>query len=788
MEEPSVLDYVKAKLQFWKKSDLRLPSLEITEEEGEPDWVEAIQSAGEEIAPRPLEPRKPFYAGVPWLVLLGLFLALVAQLLVEPPARRAVPAAALYLGCAFCLGLALWRGQIRLSEGAPEEQRPDRPVTAWVVSVIGLTLGLLLLEVGVKVEVQSNFQVVIRAGLVGVTILTGLGAALWGLITFTQPGKIPAHTISLNAMQILFVVVLALLILLTFLSFGEGVFTGTGLTLWLVLIAFTVIALGRFSPRAWLDRLRARFSTPLVLRVDWFVLLVIVVLGVTAFFRLANLEGLPREMFSDHAEKLYDVNDVLNGQYKVFFERNTGREMFQFYWTALMALVFNTGISFMSLKIGTVIVGLITLYYIYRIGDEVGGKWVALYALFFAAVAYWPNIISRIGLRFPLYPFCVAPVLFYLLRGLRRQERNDFVWAGIWLGIGLHGYTASRIVPLVILLAFGLFLLHRQSRGVRLNALVWLAVVAMIAFVVILPLFRFALDHPDLVNYRTLTRMGTAEQPLPGPIMQIFFQNLWNALTMFFWSNGDVWVHSIPYRPALTVTDAALFFSGLVLLITRYIRRPHWRDLFLPLSIPVLLLPSILSLAFPNENPNLNRTAGAYVVVFVILALGLDAILRSVWSRVGGRRGLAYAGALGGFLAVISLGANYHLFFEKYQTDYNTSAWNTSELGAVMQGFSRLVGTPQTTWVVGYPYWVDTRLVGINAGYPTVNPEIFPDSLPQTYADPRPKLYLLNVADAQSLDLLRVQYPAGRFWLHKSPVEGKDFIVFMVPAEADTMP
>jgi hypothetical protein len=305
---------------------------------------------------------------------------------------------------------------------------------------------------------------------------------------------------------------------------------------------------------------RSRINTPITIRIGVFFFLLLIVIGITAYFRLNNLAGLPREMFSDHAEKLYDVNDLLHGQYKVFFDRNTGREMFQFYWTAVMTLVFNTGITFMSLKIGTVITGLVTLYYIYRLGDEVGGKWVALYALFFAAIAYWPNIMSRIGLRFPLYPFCVAPVLFYLLRGLRREQRNDFVWAGLWLGIGLHGYTASRLVPLAVLVAFGLFLLHKQARGKRLEALVWLGILALIAFVVVLPLFRYTLDHPDLVNYRTLTRMGTAEQPLPGPAGEIFIKNMWNALTMFFWNNGDVWVHSIPGRPALAVVDAALFF------------------------------------------------------------------------------------------------------------------------------------------------------------------------------------------------------------------------------------
>jgi hypothetical protein len=169
-------------------------------------------------------------------------------------------------------------------------------------------------------------------------------------------------------------------------------------------------------------------------------------------------------MVSDHAEKLLDVHDVLTGDLNVFFPRNTGREAFQFYWTALMDIVFGTGISFMSLKIGTVLGGLVTVWYMYRLGAEIGNRWVGLYALLFTGFGYWPNIISRIGLRFPLYPLFLAPLLFYIIRGLRNANRNDFIKAGLWLGVGLHGYTSYRIVPFLVAAARA-FGRNSQARG-----------------------------------------------------------------------------------------------------------------------------------------------------------------------------------------------------------------------------------------------------------------------------------------------------------------------------------
>ena len=116
---------------------------------------------------------------------------------------------------------------------------------------------------------------------------------------------------------------------------------------------------------------------------------------------------------------------------------------------------------------------------------------------------------------------------------------------------------------------------------------------------------------------------------------------------MFFWDDGDVWVHSIPHRPALDVISAALFFIGLVLVVLRYLRKRTWVDLFMLVSIPLLLLPSILSLAFPNENPNLNRTAGAYVPVFLILANWPGRLLSAIKRSLPARTGITVAWVVG---------------------------------------------------------------------------------------------------------------------------------------------
>ncbi|RPJ40769.1 MAG: DUF4013 domain-containing protein, partial [Chloroflexi bacterium] len=376
-------------------------------------------------------------------------------------------------------------------------------------------------------------------------------------------------------------------------------------------------------------------------------------------------------------------------------------------------------------------------------------------------------------------PVLSAPLLFYLIRGLRRSNRNDFIWAGLWLGIGLHGYTSYRIVPFVVLACIAIYLLHNRTAKKDGFALLGLVILALVSLAVFMPLFRFALDQPEMVAFRSLTRIGDLERPLPGSPVLIFFQNTWNALMMFFWDNGDVWVHSIPHRPAMDVISAALFFLGVVLVTLRYIRKRSWVDLFMLVSIPLLLLPSILSLAFPNENPNLNRTSAAYVPAFLFLAIGLEALLSALKRGLSGRLATVAPALLGLALVFFSARTNFDLVFNQYDLSERQSGWNSSEMAAVVRQFDHSFGQSEDAWVVAYPYWVDTRLVGIDAGYPTRDMAIDLASLQATADDTRNKLFILNTQDAEGLALLQSLYPDGRYWLYKSSTPGKDFVVFL---------
>jgi hypothetical protein len=302
---------------------------------------------------------------------------------------------------------------------------------------------------------------------------------------------------------------------------------------------------------------------------------------------------------------------------------------------------------------------------------------------------------------------------------------------------------------------------------------------------VFIPLLRFWMDNPDDFGFRAMSRLSGMENPITQPVWLIFLSNLWNGLKMFNFDDGVIWVNSVTERPALDIISAALFIFGVVLVLVRYIRNRHWLDLFLLLSIPLLLMPSILSLAYPEENPALNRASGAYVPAFLLGAMALDGLVSAIgWE---GRRALVSWGLMG-ILLWVSAQQNYDLVFNNYYNTYRNSSWNTSDMGKVIKEFETTYGTTETVWIVPWPHWVDTRLPAAWAGIPNRDLAVPQDRLTDTTQLPGPKLFMFRANledpagnDQQSMDVLKMLYPQGQLRLFDSDVPGHDFWIFTVP-------
>jgi len=510
-------------------------------------------------------------------------------------------------------------------------------------------------------------------------------------------------------------------------------------------------------------------------------------LGLALTTRLYRLESVPPEMNSDHVEKLLDVNDVLEERYYIFFERNTGREPMQFYLVAAIIKLFDTGLTFYSLKLSNVVMAFLSVIGTYLLGREIGGHRLGWMAGFFVVVALWAVAPSRVGLRYPFTPAFTSFSLWLLWRALRTNHRNDWLMAGGLLGMGLHGYTAFRVMPLAATATVLLKMWLERPEWRKLGQYVTnFALYVGVSCFIFLPLARYMYDFPEMFWYRALTRSTSLEAQISEPLWVLGTQTLLRTLGMFNWVGDPVFVSIIPHVPVLNPITSAFFVLGLGYTLVVLTRQRPFLALALLLNGFMLLTPSMLNFAFPRESPSVVRTGGAIPVIALLFALGVRYLyqrLREEWPNQWGR--MASPVLVGLLLSAMAI-INYNRYFDTYLTNYRLSSMNTVEVAGTMSDYLSIVGDTEHMFIKGWAHWLDTRALGLQLndvdwGFTHFSMDV-PSLLDKDPQDGKPLLYIMHPLDQEALQALEERYPAGYSIIYRSPTPGHDYVFFLVPA------
>jgi hypothetical protein len=309
-----------------------------------------------------------------------------------------------------------------------------------------------------------------------------------------------------------------------------------------------------------------------------------------------------------------------------------------------------------------------------------------------------------------------------------------------------------------------------------------------IALLAAMPLVRYAVDEPESFLFRGATRIASDSlTAVPTNLLATFLGNVRNALLMFNWRGDAVWVNTIPGQPFLDSLSGALFVLGVAYAVYRLLR---WRELpYLYLFVLMFIgfMPSLLSLAYPGENPSTVRMGMAIPLTAILVALPVALLARRVAGLVGGRHGTAAAGIVLGTVLLPVLMTNADQYFRVYARQHSRSSQHSAEVARAVNGFLALGGRREDVYILPGANWFDTRLVAIQTGDIRWNP-LLPNVDGARRADgvPRPRLYVVHPDDRQSLALLQQWYPDATTWAHVVPdSDGRPFFVtVLVPPGA----
>jgi 4-amino-4-deoxy-L-arabinose transferase-like glycosyltransferase len=361
------------------------------------------------------------------------------------------------------------------------------------------------------------------------------------------------------------------------------------------------------------------------------------ILLLAAIARFAALDSAPAAVFPDEAKNGNDgLYAVTHGDLKVFYPSNTGRE--GLFINLVGASVWALGNNRLGLRFWSAAIGTLTVWLIYCFATEVFNRTVGLWAAFFLATSFWHLLFSRIAFRAILVPALLLGAFYCLFRAWR-QERAKLRWAilgGFVLGLGFYSYTSFRFAPLIVA---GLLLLRRRW---CLSTALWLAT----AFVTALPIGIYFLNHPDDFTSRA-RQVGIWRFDSP---VRVFFEAYVKSAAMFHWKGDCLPRHNLTCEPQVPFVTGLLLLAGALIALAG-IRRLDFRYGLLVIWTLVMLLPAALAW---EGMPHALRTIGAIPPVFLLVALGADAIFR----RLHGRRMLKAA-----FLTVVLAVS----FFEYYR-------------------------------------------------------------------------------------------------------------------------
>ncbi len=402
-------------------------------------------------------------------------------------------------------------------------------------------------------------------------------------------------------------------------------------------------------------------------------LALLLILLVALAFRTWRLDSFPPGLFGDEAVNGLDALDVLAGRPQVFFPANYGRE--GLHMLVLAPFIQLLGASALALRLPSVIAGILTALATYWLGRELlartrlSGPLLPLLAALLLATSYWHVHFSRFGIRGVFTPLFATLTYAAFWAGVNRIRRNDpfakhpvanvewavvaplpwFLLAGLFMGVGAHFYTASRLVPVFLggylVLQWLIWLLAtRKTQNAThppiLRRAFWPVVLMYaVAAAVFAPLGLYFLRTPGSFARRASAVSLTNPEISGGdPLGRLWQAISANLMQFVIPGRGDqAAFYNLPGRAVFDPLTGLLAGVGLLLCLWTVWRWLRGNDraaalagsplLFLLTWFPAMLLPTFLAV---DRFPTLPRALGVLPGIYFFPALALAAVARQI--------------------------------------------------------------------------------------------------------------------------------------------------------------
>ncbi|MCA9904009.1 MAG: glycosyltransferase family 39 protein, partial [Anaerolineae bacterium] len=315
-----------------------------------------------------------------------------------------------------------------------------------------------------------------------------------------------------------------------------------------------------------------------------------------------------------------------------FFPENFGRESLWMYLLAPSLAIF--GGSAFALRIAAFFTGVLTVAAVFRLGRELFGARVGVWAAAALSVLLWAVLAGHQAFRAHVYPLAGALAFALLWRAWRQSARKrpslkPWIWVGLAFGALAYTYIAARawlVLAVVWVIALGLSGVGR-TRLRRRGALL----AGMIALMIALPMIGYLAANPQLAGQRS-------EQVIIGSLDELSANVVAWVRALFAEGSRDV-AYNLPGRPVLDAPLLILTAIGAFVLTWYVWRRRDLRRqaIFIVLLAAASLAPALLT----TDALKPLRAVGLIVPLALVVGLGaaqLETAARVQFPAAGGVR------------------------------------------------------------------------------------------------------------------------------------------------------
>jgi len=346
---------------------------------------------------------------------------------------------------------------------------------------------------------------------------------------------------------------------------------------------------------------------------------VVTVLLLAFALRTIDLTRVPAGMHNDEVVAAKFTEEVMNGRYAIFYPEDTGSEPLHYYFSAPIMSVF--GKSVWAARLPSIVLSMIAMCVIWALARRLFGPIAALTALAGFAITFWTVAFGRIVSPVVMIVPLGALSAYFFWRAFSTHGRRAIaLWAfsGVWLGMALLAYTASRVIP-VVFVTFGVYALIVKRNEWRK----WITAVAItvgVAAMVAAPMFIYLATNPadDQLGFFDIDRpLRELKQGNLEPMIETSLR----TLGMFAFVGDPLPYYDVPDRPVLEPIGSLLLLIGLIICVWRW-RKPEY--IFVLLWFFIGLIPSMLS----QPAPNYTRTLSTQIIFLIIVGIAVAAWVR----------------------------------------------------------------------------------------------------------------------------------------------------------------